>query len=159
MTYVSPVACQATGPRIVTGLISFSQGPEEEQDPTRQMEVSTPEMHPCGNFLCQDTVPLPGRLSAEAHHQPPHQPPLTTQQSQPVNPPLNYRSLETKFPDVLKVACNYPLYDKSQSDDNINVKGRLKERKEFWYNIGASPMIMSIIENGYRIYFTCAPHP
>ena len=60
---------------------------------------------------------------------------------------LNYRLLESKFPDVLKVDCNYHSYQYIQNTDTLNVKGRLRENKLFWHNIGASSMVLSIHPN------------
>ena len=39
------------------------------------------------------------------------------------------------------------------------VKGRLRQNAQFWYNIGSSQLIMSVIMNGYTIPFFEIPPP
>ena len=52
-------------------------------------------------------------------------------------------------------------YEHTQANDNINnklkIKGNLKRHIEYWYEIGANNIVLDIINNGYRIPFTCLP--
>ena len=60
---------------------------------------------------------------------------------------------------MLEVRCDYNSHIDKLLSDQITIKGRLKQHVNFWSDIGASPMILSIINDGYRIPFTDEPPP
>ena len=52
-----------------------------------------------------------------------------------------------------------PLVDTFENVSDINVKNRLTSHAQFWRDIGASPWVMRVIEQGYSLPFTVEPLP
>ena len=52
-----------------------------------------------------------------------------------------------------------PLVETFKKVSDINVKNRLTNHAQFWRDIGASPWVMRVIEQGYSLPFTVEPSP
>ena len=52
-----------------------------------------------------------------------------------------------------------PLVETSENVSDIDVKNRLTSHAQFWHDIGASPWVMRVIEQGYSLPFTEEPPP
>ena len=52
-----------------------------------------------------------------------------------------------------------PLVETFENVSDINVKNRLTSHAQFWRDIGASPWVMRVIEQGYSLPFTVEPPP
>ena len=168
MCSVYPAASRATGPEIApsadrpaSSIVSVA--PELQTHPPSVFPPtdgprSLPGRSPLHSehSLPQRVVPpvcQPATLSQAASN-PPSQPPP----ERPPAPPCDRHPLCQKFDDVLKVLCspNCEHLPPLESDE-IPVKGRLKRHISFWKSIPTSPMILSAIEEGYRIPFIQQP--
>ena len=52
-----------------------------------------------------------------------------------------------------------PLVESLANVSDVNVKNRLTNHTQFWRGIGASPLVMRVIEQGYSVPFTEEPPP
>ena len=52
-----------------------------------------------------------------------------------------------------------PLVESLENVSDINVKNRLTSHAQFWCDIGASPWVMRVIEQGYSLPFNEEPLP
>ena len=52
-----------------------------------------------------------------------------------------------------------PLVETSENVSDINVKNRLTSHAQFWRDIGASPWVMRVIDQGYSLPFIVEPPP
>ena len=165
MMCVSAAECLATGP----GSVPTQQAPHchTESDPELRRlfpldtTLSTPEVcrfhGKLPPFIEQGTTsyqqlrePRP-----QAHSSPQSQ--LQRHQRQ-AQASLKVASLSHKFADVLEVRCDYQDSSiKNLISDKVNVKGRLRAHSQFWFHIGASSMVLSVINEGYRIPFITSP--
>ena len=52
-----------------------------------------------------------------------------------------------------------PLVETFENVSDINVKNRLTSHAQFWRDIGASPWVMRVIDQGYSLPFIVEPPP
>ena len=50
-----------------------------------------------------------------------------------------------------------PLVESLENVSDIDVKNRLTNHAQFWRDIGASPWVIRVIEQGYLLQFTDEP--
>ena len=76
----------------------------------------------------------------------------------------DYEALEPsvlgyEFIDSVHDQPKAPLVESLENVSDIDVKNSLTSYAQFWQDIGASPWVMSVIEQGYSLPFTEDPPP
>ncbi len=158
MICASPARCRFIGPENAPlPMGPHHYPPESDQEGTH---------HPTLDTTTTIQEPSHGRSqsSRDPYHPSCQQVPLRSTQYQlpRVQEPqtsLKIQHLQDKFKDVLEVRCNYQSFNCDLKSDKVNVKGRLHDHVQFWKDIGASKMMLSIIQEGYKIPFLDIPPP
>ncbi len=135
------MVCKDIGPETAPTLPAH-----RDQTPLPPTCSSLLEETPSGKPLCFTDPPCP--------QSPP--PPQNCPKTLDVQPHHKRVSSNTeKFSDIIKVPCNYQNVSLTRDDDNV--KGSLKSHIDFWRDIGAQGMVLSIVNKGFRIWFTQYP--